>query len=84
MGRGGGDSFAPRLIRTAGLIRDVLSASEIVRWGEALERSRNLLAYQVRFVILFLMDRSKVSVVGEAFSSETIVGQRVVAQRDLS
>ena len=32
--------------------------------------------------ILDLMDRSKVSVVGEAFSSETIVGQRVVAQRD--
>ncbi len=32
--------------------------------------------------ILDLMDRSKVPVVGEAFSSETIVGQRVVAQRD--
>ncbi len=32
--------------------------------------------------ILDLMDRSKVPVVGEEFSSETIVGQRVVAQRD--
>ncbi len=31
MGRGGGDPFAPRLIRTAGLIREILSASEIVR-----------------------------------------------------
>ncbi len=42
------DPFAPRLIRTAGLIREVLSASEIVRRGEALERSSKLLAYQVR------------------------------------
>ncbi len=53
MGRGGGDPLAPRLIRSAGLIREILSASEIVRrnvaeaW-EALERSSKLLAYQVR------------------------------------
>ncbi len=53
MGRGGGDPLAPRLIRSAGLIREILSAREIVRRnvaeaGEALERSSKLLAYQER------------------------------------
>ncbi len=53
VGRCGGDPLAPRLILAAGLIREILSAREIVRRnvaeaGEALERSNRLLAYQVR------------------------------------